>query len=347
MALTTHKLSSAEISARNLKRLGDTTTGTSDYIQGLVDELPEYIAAKHNALIDEVVTELSGKLTATDTDDITDTADNRFVSDTEKSTWNGKLSPSGSANDLTFTDTNSHYATDEVGEALVQAGAEIDAVETQIIEKTSYGVITGLVTAQQTVADMTVKVSAGTIYMANGDRFTPAATASLAVTTADATNPRIDIVYVSSTGVVSYLAGTAGASPAQPATPAGGQLLATILVTAGKTSILTADITQRKRSLGTEDWITPTLLNGWTVGSGYAVSYRKDADGVVHLRGRVDAGSSSQIMALPVGYRPSYTAGFACMSTAYARCTVGVGGEVNAYSYTSYVFLDGISFSAV
>lgn len=40
-----------------------------------------------------------------------------------------KLTQTGSANDLTFTDTNSHYTTDEVGEALVQAGVEIDALE--------------------------------------------------------------------------------------------------------------------------------------------------------------------------------------------------------------------------
>lgn len=38
-----------------------------------------------------------------------------------------KLAPTGSADDLTFTDTNSHYTTDQVGEALVQAGVEIDA----------------------------------------------------------------------------------------------------------------------------------------------------------------------------------------------------------------------------
>lgn len=143
--------------------------------------------------------------------------------------------------------------------------SQLAQIPTQIIEKTSYGVYTGLGVTQQATPNMTVKVATGTIYMVNGTRWTPAANNALAVTDADATNPRIDIVYVNLSGVISYLAGTPASTPSQPSTPAGGQLLATILVTAGKTSILTADISDRRSLIGLEtSWITPTLINGWS-----------------------------------------------------------------------------------
>lgn len=62
-----------------------------------------------------------------------------------------------------------------------------------------------------------------------------------AITAADATNPRVDIVYVKvndnvqdgsglTSGVVGYLAGSPAASPSAPATPARAMVLATIAV---------------------------------------------------------------------------------------------------------------------
>lgn len=56
-----------------------------------------------------------------------------------------------------------------------------------------------------------------------------------------------------------------------------------------------------------EDWIKPTLLNGWTnkVASVYApAGYYKDELGIVHLRGYLTKGVSGVIFELPVGYRP-------------------------------------------
>ena len=61
------------------------------------------------------------------------------------------------------------------------------------------------------------------------------------------------------------------------------------------------------------DWVDATLLNGWTnggSGGGYApASYRKNAAGLVSVRGMVTGGSSSvaTIFTLPEGYRPDYT----------------------------------------
>lgn len=119
---------------------------------------------------------------------------------------------------------------------------------TQIKEKTSYGVYTGLeVTAQET-PDMTVNVAKGTIYMQNGDRFEVEADIII-VPTADKTNARIDIIYINSTGVLSYLVGTAAEVPEAPSTPTGGLILAEIAVAANATAIETANITDKAKQL--------------------------------------------------------------------------------------------------
>lgn len=58
-----------------------------------------------------------------------------------------------------------------------------------------------------------------------------------------------------------------------------------------------------------EDWITPTLLNGWTSYAGHAVQYYKDEFNVVHIRGRaIPTGATNSILfTLPTGYKPSRT----------------------------------------
>lgn len=62
--------------------------------------------------------------------DLTDNSDTYYPSQKAvKTAVDAKLSSNGSANDLTFTDTNSHFTTDEVGEGLVQLGVEVDALE--------------------------------------------------------------------------------------------------------------------------------------------------------------------------------------------------------------------------
>lgn len=123
-----------------------------------------------------------------------------------------------------------------------------------LTEKTTYGVYSGLGVTAQDTPDMTVKVATGTIYMANGTRFTPVASAALAVTAADATNPRIDIVYVNASGVIAYLAGTAASSPAVPSVPTGGQVLARIAVAANATTITATVIADVRKMIGTPSW---------------------------------------------------------------------------------------------
>jgi hypothetical protein len=55
-----------------------------------------------------------------------------------------------------------------------------------------------------------------------------------------------------------------------------------------------------------ETWITATLKNGWA--NLQNVQYYKDEFGVVHVRGRIQNGTTSTntvLLSLPVGYRPN------------------------------------------
>ncbi len=93
----------------------------------------------------------------------------------------------------------------------------------------------------------TTQANMGT-YLAYND-----ASLAATITTADPTNPRIDLVCVTVndaayTGslnnvVVNVVAGTPAASPSVPATPANSIALARIAVAAGATTIITANIT--------------------------------------------------------------------------------------------------------
>jgi len=96
----------------------------------------------------------------------------------------------------------------------------------------------------------TTQANMGT-YMAYND-----ATATLTITTADPTNPRVDRVvvtvndayYTGSTNNVVFqvLAGTPAGSPTAPATPANSISLATIAVAAGALSISSGNITDTR-----------------------------------------------------------------------------------------------------
>jgi hypothetical protein len=130
---------------------------------------------------------------------------------------------------------------------------ELNKLLTQELESTGYGVISGLTTSAQSTPNMTVSVITGLVYMSNGTRYTPTANTALVITTADETNPRIDIVYVNSTGVISYLAGTPLASPVAPTLPTGGLLLAEIAVAAGVLTINNSDITDERKIKNTTD----------------------------------------------------------------------------------------------
>ena len=187
----------------------------------------------------------------------------------------------------------------DVSDAVAKLGEN-----TQIIrEKTGYGVASGLQANSQGSPNMSVSVGAGVCYKADGTRIAYDSAATLAVNAAHATNPRIDIVYVSSSGVRAYLAGTPATVPAAPTVPSGGIMLATIGVPAGTTVIAGYMITDRRKSLWVEDWIYPTLISGFTG----TLALQKDITGRVSMFFDLTAGNGTYnivVCTLPTGYSP-------------------------------------------
>lgn len=154
-----------------------------------------------------------------------------------------------------YTGTTGTYIHGHVYEC-VSSGGESPSyswVDLNTVDETTIAIVSGgggvfaggAVTAQGT-PDQTVAVSAGSIITPEGKRYAFNGVSALAATAADVTNPRIDIVYVASDGVVTYLAGTAAASPSQPATPSNGTLLASIARAANDNTIATGDITKKR-----------------------------------------------------------------------------------------------------
>ena len=98
-----------------------------------------------------------------------------------------------------------------------------------------------------------------------------------------------------------------------------------------------------------EDWITPTLLNGWEAQSiDQTPKYYKDEFGIVHIEGCVKSGlNGSDLFILPNGYRTNSTHRYATSNsdTTVGRVDIRAGGKVSPHKGSSaYVYLSGISF---
>lgn len=101
----------------------------------------------------------------------------------------------------------------------------------------------GAVTAQGS-PDMTVAVAKAAV-LSNGIMY-PVAAANATITAADATNPRIDFVVITSAGAIAVRAGTAAAAPKPPTRTANDVVLAQIYVPATDTTIVSAQIVDRR-----------------------------------------------------------------------------------------------------
>lgn len=101
------------------------------------------------------------------------------------------------------------------------------------------------------------------------------------------------------------------------------------------------------------DWTPVTVFtNSWLDfggGTFSPVSYYKDTDGIVHLRGAIKSGTvAAAAFLLPVGFRPSGSSYFPCVSNnafGFFNITSG-GGVVLQVGSNTYASLDGISFRA-
>ena len=92
--------------------------------------------------------------------------------------------------------------------------------------------------------DMTPAVAKGAV-LSNGTMFAVAA-ADVTITTADATNPRIDLIVVTSAGALAVRAGTAAAAPKPPVRTANDVVIASVYVPANDTAIGTSQIKDRR-----------------------------------------------------------------------------------------------------
>jgi hypothetical protein len=123
------------------------------------------------------------------------------------------------------------------------------------------GVIGGNGLAVSAGTGMTVNVSPGSFAVphsaaltAGGYMSTLASSGTLTVAAADPSNPRLDAVvaYVSdvgtsaSFGAIAIITGTAAASPLLPAVPLNSTILASVLVPAGATSIVSGDVSDTR-----------------------------------------------------------------------------------------------------
>jgi len=97
----------------------------------------------------------------------------------------------------------------------------------------SGGVVTG-------GADMTPAVAKCAV-LSNGTLFAVAA-ADVTISAADATNPRLDLIVVNSSGALAVRAGTAAANPKPPARTANDVVLAVVYVPPNDTAIATTQI---------------------------------------------------------------------------------------------------------
>ena len=97
-------------------------------------------------------------------------------------------------------------------------------------------------------ADMTPAVAKGSV-LSNGVMFAVAA-ADVTVSAADATNPRIDLIVVNSSGALAVRAGTAAADPKPPSRSANDVVIASVYVPANDTAIATTQIKDRRMLRG-------------------------------------------------------------------------------------------------
>lgn len=131
-------------------------------------------------------------------------------------------------------------------DALNANQAEPDKVDLDILVEgmKGNGVVSGLAVTAQAIPDMTVAVAAGNIVR---DAVTANITgANATIGAADATNPRFDVVVITSANAIAVRAGTAAAEPVFPALTAGDIALASVFVGAGDTAINSNEITDKR-----------------------------------------------------------------------------------------------------
>lgn len=215
------------------------------------------------------------------------------------------------------------------------------------------GVLTGCAVTAQAVPNMTVAVAAGTA-MINGGPVSVAA-GNVTISAADATNPRIDLVCVDTSGTKSAIAGTPAASPVMPAIPSTSVVLAAVYVPAADAAINSNQITDKRVFPAANDLLFGNGVDGdvtiaanttltrdmyyrnLTVNTGVVLNaggYRVFVAGTLTLSGTAkisrdgnNASGTTQGAALAAGTVGGGTAGGIPLSTAAGNATNALGGR--------------------
>lgn len=125
------------------------------------------------------------------------------------------------------------------------------------------GIVSGLGVAY-TGTNLDFEMAAGTYYIA-GTLYS-AAQQTISLAAADGSNPRIDVLYADTSGLLGKITGTPAANPSQPQVDPTTQLLLNfILVPAGATSL--SGITNVNIYLEDTEWTTTTSGTGFTKNS--------------------------------------------------------------------------------
>lgn len=107
------------------------------------------------------------------------------------------------------------------------------------------GVLSGFVVSEQTVPDMSVSVAAGGLLV-DGAEVVKATPTTVAIGAAHGSLKRIDVVSVSPGLVFTATAGTPDVEPVAPDPPAGNVVLASVFVAPTVSSIVNADVGDRR-----------------------------------------------------------------------------------------------------
>jgi hypothetical protein len=114
---------------------------------------------------------------------------------------------------------------------------------------------------------LTFAVAAGTGYI-NGVLYSWAAQ-TVTLDAADATHPRIDVIYVADTAVADSITGTPSADPSEPVADPGTQLkLALVTIAAGATApTVSSELVYAENAGDPTEWDWTTSGSGWTLNS--------------------------------------------------------------------------------
>lgn len=186
-------------------------------------------------------------------------------------------------------------------------------------------------------ADMTPAVASG-VVISNGAWFAVTG-ADVTISTADATNPRLDLIVVDSSGALAVRAGTASATPKPPARTAHDVVLAVVYVPASDTTIGSSQITDL-RVIRDDLYRTPQVI-------------RQDASRTLTsttTEQQLFNGSTNGRLTLPTGvYEFScqfYISGLSATSGNLAFDIVGAGGATVGTVLYHVVGIDGNSNTA-